>query len=300
MFNDMRNKALFLLTLLYRIIFALVLLIVLIYFRLIPRVSRDLWQQLNHYQVFSLSIRIAFVVVNIIFILRILNILGTKTSHPIIAYLKTKVEKITEHMTQQLESFYNLCWFIAEELMDRLFNYELLHYKTMLKITKVVLKTKYPKRLLKFLLALDIIPRIIFIVAFAYDVLITQHLHYTFYCIPLLLIPLLEKFIVFTFTHFRDLYWQSTSSVVQKTQVGSSTKYSFIPELDDDFLPGPLKLKNFMDFFQNHYSVLEELDAVLTIYKSWKTETFPYYKILLIVALLRLFLLLFIFFYGIV
>lgn len=297
-YNYIKQNYFAMFTLLYQTLFAIFLLIGLFYMRLVPRVSRELWEQMNHYQLLSLVIKMILVVINIYVILVLLEVIKQKKKYTLIEFFKGYFIKFSTYLISLLIDFYNLFWYLVEELAFKFFGFELLHYSVMRKVAQFMITRKHPKLVFYFLITLSLLPRIVFILAFTYDVLVQQYLYYTFLFLPFLLISLIEKFIVFSLWNFHELYWEGTSALVQKTNVGSFIKYEFIPEYRYTPPPSPPKVSDFDDYYDNHYFVLAELDRALNGYKSWKVSYFPYYKTLLWLSIIRFLLLIFMLVYG--
>lgn len=143
------------------------------------------------------------------------------------------------------------------------------------------------------------LPKIVFILAFSYDVLVQKHLHYTFICLPFLLLTLLEKFLLFVFQDFYDINWNNVSSYVkqttEETSAGPLIRYELALENKYNI---PFYFGDFKQLLDDHYLVLEGIGALLTYYKFIKREVFPYYQICLGLCIIRLLLLIFILVYG--
>lgn len=288
----------------YQLLLAIILLTGLFYIRLLPRVSRELWEQLNHYQLLSLCVTIGFVLINIYITLRLMDVIKKKKSFVIIEQIKVISTNLLRYLTNILINLYNFIWYIMQAIGYGLFKIQLLHYHVIRLIIKFILFRKHVKLLLILLLALDLVPRFLFIFAFLYDVFVQQYLHYTFFCIPLLLISLFEKFILFVFSQFFNLYWERINQYIQVTRIKASSgdtyiQHSFTSEYSNNNLPpSPPKVESFRDYYDNHFAVLFELNLALTTYLTWKYQHFPYYKILLVLSVLRLIGLIFMLVYG--
>lgn len=180
----------------FHLFFAASLLSGLFYLRLLPRISRDLWENMTNYQLVITTLNIVLLVINIYIILVLLEILPNNKKFKISTKMIDVVYALFHYFGWALQNLYMFVWHITEWVAWNIFKYENLQYQVIRKFAKVVLLFK-PKYIFWFLIAIKFLPKIIFVIAFSYNVFYCKHLHYTFKCLPWLLLPLLKFFFCF-------------------------------------------------------------------------------------------------------
>jgi hypothetical protein len=93
------------------------------------------------------------------------------------------------------------------------------------------------------------LPKIILTLALFIDVIIYQRFHYTFKCIPLLLLPLVEKCIIGIFAQGYEIFFPDLETIIDVEDLPNSVTYSYKEEFE--YNPPP-NVKDFHDFFFNH------------------------------------------------
>ena len=278
---------------------AILMLSGLFYIRLLPRVSRELWEHMNHYQLLSTVMKLVLVGLNIYVLLLVLGKLSTKEKSPFLRRLSNIFSVISEYLLWLLCNLYEFVWYILGIVVKKLFNYQRLHYHTIRKLAGLLWKTRTFDLYCYTLITVALLPKIIFVIAFMFDVFFCQQLHYTFLCLPLLLLSLIEKFILFIFSHYLESYEKAIKSFIEETLIetenGPLIKYCFRPGVE---LVIKEYFTNFKDYYVNHYGVLVETGLFLDYYKNFKENQFPYYQTLLVLSAIRFLLLIFILVYG--
>lgn len=301
--NTVKNIVLFCIPLIeeiYNLGLACVMLLGLFYIRLIPRVSRDLWQNMTQYQILFTLFQLILIGINIYFLLVILIKIKVKKKSNLIAKITERFRVIIDYFLWILCNFYEFLWKLLDIMAENLFKTESLHYHVLRKLAIILFKDNKFNLYFTILLTLNLLPKILFGTAFFIDVIIYKKLYYTFLTIPFLLISLLEVFLIFIFKHYYDCYYDSISSFMEKTTINTTDG----PIIRYRFYPGTEKsvrkyFTNMNDYYNNHYLVLIQIERFISEYKIFKEEIFPYTKILFFLSLLRFLLLLFILFYGV-
>ena len=281
------------------LLLAIIIILFVFYIRLLPRVSRELWEQMNNYQVLSSVIKIGLVIMHIYLLLRLMGIIEQKNRFPVIVSIKLFLTKISDYFTWTLINLYKFFWYIIETIGMHIYQFPLVKYTFIRKIAKFLLDSQSFNIIFIFLLILSLGPKLIFISAFSYDVLVQKQLNYTFLCLPLLLLTLFEKLILFMFQDFYDNNWNNISSYVKVTKLETPTgpllKYELTIKDERNL---PKILGNFENLLNNHYLVIEAVGVLLNYYQFLKERKLPYYAICLGLCIIRLLLLIFILLYG--
>lgn len=279
-----------------RILVAISLLFGLFYIRLIPRASRDLWENMTNQQLFLTLFTITLILLNIYSILKTLGYIKPKVNK-IIEKLTPIINNLIEFLIKSFLMVYNAIWYLIEHVSSRYFNIDCMHYEILRRFLIVANKPKYLKYYALGLLSLQYLPRIVFLLALSVDVFIYQHFDYTFRSIPLLLLPLLEKFIVFVFTDYYESHSDDTYFLMQKQYIPEKKtfRYSFKPEFENN--PPPY-VKDFGDYFDNHFKVFSDLEDSLDSYFTLKNNII-FSNLTLFLSISRLTVYIYILFYGI-
>lgn len=243
----------------FKIALAFGMLIGLFYVRLIPRVSRDLWENITDKQAALIILTLVLILINIY---SLLNTIFLKKSD---SWLTKKFIPIIMFIQSCFITLYYTFWGILRLLGHRFFGYDNMHYDWLRWFIKVFIKKEFFMINVVILLGLRYLPRILLLLALMVDVFIYHKFYYTFKFIPFLLLPLLEKVIIFILQDYIDCHFDTVCSFIQYQTISGSehVRYSYKPEYANDAIPG---IKNFEDFFYNHFEFMVQLKNTLMDY----------------------------------
>lgn len=269
----------------------------LLYVRLVPRIARDLWESLNYYQIFSISLNIIFLLIELYYILILLTVIKPPKPKLYIEKFLSPFANIGQYIKDILINFYQFSWYILGFLIEKLFGYKLLHYNVIRKVAKHYNATSNFKYYCWSLIAIKFVPKIIIVMAFFVDVIIYKHLDYTFKCLPLLLVSLLEQLFLFLLQDFYYTHLDNVCSFIEKEPIPGTDEanFCFIPKFREE---PPDFVEDFSDYFFNHYLPLIDLLESIEAYEIWKNTKFPSKPLQLMLCMIRLLLYIYILIYG--
>ena len=109
LYNYIKKNYKDILTQILHLLLAIIIILFVFYIRLLPRVSRELWEQMNHYQLLSTLLKIGLVMLHIYLLLRLLNNVHSKNTFIIVEQIKQFLTKITDYVTWTLIIYIILC-----------------------------------------------------------------------------------------------------------------------------------------------------------------------------------------------
>lgn len=258
----------------------------LFYIRFLPRVSRDLWHNMTVYQILYRLILLGFIISAIIHTLRLIYQIEVKEQSPLLEAYSYPLKVVSNYVYDVLENFYKFIWFVMEKISKRFFNEPCLHFLTLLPLVRSFTNPKYSHYYFWVLFSLKVLPRVIFVMALLYDVFLCKRFDYTFRCIPLLLIPLLEPLFLFILRDYDKTHVFNLASFLTFQDIpGSDQTRTGLSGKEEDL---PYGSKNFEDFFYNYFSPVDYILVTLEKYDDWKIEKMKYYQIQLALQILRL------------
>ena len=225
-------------------------------------------------------------------IYNLLNILFQQDKPTIFSKLGSKI--VTVIISCLKITYYTSCG-LLDFWSKKYYNYDL-YYNFMRSLIRIFIKKEYFITNTLILLGMRYLPKIILTLALFVDVIIYQRFHYTFKCIPLLLLPLVEKFIIGIFQDAYDSYIEELVPYVKFTSIPNTDDMAC--SYSDEYVENqPPNVKDFADFFYNHYLPLRKLKSTLDDYQFFCdiTKSIP---LDLAIAISRLFIYLYILNYG--
>lgn len=279
--------------LIFKFFFSLALLSLLFYCRLIPRQARDLWENMTHKQLFFALLSIAIILINIYSILKKLGYVKTSEKSMKIIEL---IKKGSDFVINSLVTFYELCMNFVDKIAKRFFQKDYFYFHFVRRILLKTYKEKYLRPFAITLFVLNYLPKTIFLCAIVIDVIVFHRFDYTFKCIPLLLIPLIERFVIFVFKHYFDIYHQDIYNLIEKRSLGNGeSAYCYVPEAEET---PPDGVKDFKEFFLTYYLPFYRLEYSLERYDAFM-KNLKKDNITLFFAIIRLFVAIFVLIFGI-
>lgn len=257
------------------------------YIRLVPRQARDLWQNMSQYRVVVTLFIVLVISISVFIQLKALGMFQNK-QRKFLLYFTDKITKFVGFFKICLEQAYH--FFIL--LIFYFCNYFELRFSYIAMLRPVIRSFCNQKNYNKYfviLVGLRIVPLIIFLCVFGFEVVYYRHLEITFKFIPILLVPLIEKVFIFILVDFYDLFARyfmfcRSATVKHKESIYYEGRYYSFSEqynrLSEKFI-------NFNDYFCNYFLVLKEIKRQTDKYKIQSEHV--YIKVFfLLLTLLRL------------
>jgi hypothetical protein len=107
------------------------------------------------------------------------------------------IKKIFAKLSESFVTLYCVLGEFVETIAENLFKIQKFQYNSGRQFLLFANKEKYWKYYAIFLLSFNFFPRFLLLFCLMVDVFLYHRLHYTFMCIPFLLLPLISMFIVF-------------------------------------------------------------------------------------------------------
>lgn len=279
----------------FKIFLAISLGLLLFYLRLVPRTARDLWENITHKQLFLILFTISLIIINIYTICKTWGYIKTKENH--------KFQKINEYFSRinkiiidSFLVFFESLLYGFQYIAENLFNERYFYYNSLRYFLIYTNKKEYHVFYSIMLLTMTYLPKIIMLLAIVVDVFFYHCFDYTFRCIPLLLVPLIPKIIIFVLNNYYDNFYESIFSIMEKhpSNEPNKVKFCFKPEFQEN---PPFFVQDFHDYFRNHYLVLVNLKRSLETFDNL-TNRIKIDTVMLFLMICRLLVYIYILIYG--
>lgn len=257
----------------------------LFYLRFLPRVSRDLWHNMTSYQILITVFTICCIAINVYNTAQLMGLVKKQETSIWLLNLLNSLRLLVEYIIDVLVHFYRFVWFVLEFISRHIFKKRCLHYHTLRPLIRSFTNPKQSIYYFYALISLKMLPTIIFVIALSYDVFIAQRFDYTFRCIPLLLIPLLEPLVLFILKDYHQTHVFSLASFLCFIQVPGTRQFDHYLLGDEKDLP--YGAKDFDDFFDNHFRPVDQILVVIEKYEAWKVDVMLSQHIQLILQVIR-------------
>lgn len=270
----------------------------LFYIRLIPRQARNLWENMSQYQVAITVFAIIVTLISIYMQLKSMQII-VRESKGIFLYIGNKVKAVVSLMKFCLRQVYYVFVIILDYIGHYILGIWMPHFYLFRPVIRSFNKYKYYQYYFWGLLVIRILPIVIYISVFGYDVFYCHNLKLSFKFIPILLIPLLEKVFVFILHDYYELhgdiqeFMQRTNFREKNAIYYQGHYYSY----SRHYNVNSKKFKSLADYFINYFLLLRELSFTLEEH-TLKNDHIYIKSLYLLLTVIRLIILFYILVYG--